>query len=253
MTKRIDLTGRRFGRLLVTAYAGNTDGGAQWVCACDCNARVIVLGGNLRKGGTQSCGCRRHELLTEPRIDLSGKRFGRWRVIAYAGKAKWTCACDCGGVRADIEGQNLREGKSRSCGCLRREVSSAVHKTHGMSKTPEYQAWTNLKQRCLNANRPDYGNYGGRGILPCEEWSGRHSFEAYFAVTGLRPPGRSLDRIDNDRGYEPGNVQWATKKQQIQNRRRPKKRRIKRGDPRILAGLQALAESLARAKLGATP
>ena len=175
-------------------------------------------------------------------IDLTGRRFGRWTVIDYVGGSKWLCVCDCG-ARANVAGGNLRAGKSRSCGCVRIEKITK----HGMSRTKEYGAWTNAKMRCLNPNHRQFPDYGGRGISFYPEW--QSSFTAFFAHAGFSPPGTSLDRIDNNRGYEPGNIRWADAKTQAQNQRPPKKRklRIKRGDPKILAALKQLNESLARA------
>jgi hypothetical protein len=154
------------------------------------------------------------------KIDLTGKRFGRWVVIAYAGRSRWSCVCDCG-VHRVVDGNMLRRGESKSCGCLHRELAKARATKHGMRGTPEYRSWQAMKSRCFNPRNPAYENYGGRGIVPCEEWL---SFEGYFADTGTRPPGCTLDRIDNDGGYTPSNWRWADRKQQNQNRR-PQRRR----------------------------
>lgn len=89
---------------------------------------------------------------------------------------------------------------------------------HGMDRSPEQRAWIGMRQRCLNANKREYMHYGGRGITVCKEWL--HSFEAFFAHVGVRPsPKHSLDRIDVNGNYEPGNVRWATQKEQIDNTR----------------------------------
>jgi hypothetical protein len=110
MPDRIDLIGRRFGRWVVIAYAGDR----KWSCVCDCGARVDVAGWSLRKGDSKSCGCR-------PKwIDLTGKRLGRLLVTAYAGNKKWSCVCDCG-ARVVVRGSRLRESITKSCGCLTRE------------------------------------------------------------------------------------------------------------------------------------
>src|SRR5262249_46250106 len=130
-------------------------------------------------------------------IDLTGKRFGRWRVVDYLGRKRWSCVCDCG-TRRDVWGHLLRAGRSKSCGCFKRERAT----THGMTGTREYIAWTNMKQRCLNPKHTRFEWYGGRGICVEEDWL---AFEGYFADTGPTPEACSLDRIDVNGNYGPTN------------------------------------------------
>lgn len=89
-------------------------------------------------------------------------------------------------------------------------------KSHGMFGTPEYRSWAAMKSRCSNPNDHTWHDYGRVGIRVCDRWQ---KFENFFADMGPRPPGTSLDRIDNARGYDPGNCRWATNKQQSENRR----------------------------------
>jgi len=153
-------------------------------------------------------------------IDIGGRRFGRILVICRDGSdrqgyATWVCRCDCGRTTVCI-GRKLRAGRVRSCGCLRRE---GTKRRHGMKYTREYAAWKSMKDRCLNPQNKDWAYYGGRGITVCQEW--RDSFEAFFAHIGPRiSPKHSIDRIDNDGDYVPGNIRWATGRQQCLNRRR---------------------------------
>jgi len=127
-------------------------------------------------------------------------------------KATWLCTCDCGENKVIMSG-NLHNGTSRSCGCRNGQPR------HGLRNTPEYRAWSAMKTRCYNKKTGDkYRIYGGRGITVCREWL--HNFPAFLEHIGNRPStGHSLDRINNNGNYEPGNVRWATRKEQQQNRR----------------------------------
>lgn len=159
------------------------------------------------------------------RVDLTGQTFGRLTVIERAESDnrhnhKWLCRCTCGETRSVI-GYNLTSGLTKSCGCLHREMSTGLghwRRTHGKRHTPTYRTWLDMIQRCTNPNNPRYTDYGGRGITVCERW---RSFENFYADMGDRPgAGYSLDRIDNDSGYAPGNCRWATAEVQQRNKRR---------------------------------
>ena len=158
-------------------------------------------------------------------IDLTGQRFGRLTVLHRDGStscrhAAWKCQCDCGEVRT-ICGKHLRSGNTKSCGCLNRELlSEGLATTHGMTRHGReagvYGSWRSMRERCQNSNATHYAYYGGRGVTVCERWE---SFENFLADMGPRPEGLSLDRINNEGNYEPGNCRWATRKQQAHNRR----------------------------------
>lgn len=157
--------------------------------------------------------------------DLTGMKFGRWTVISLASRgsgrtvAKWNVACECGSTSSSLEGGTLRDGKSKSCGCLKDEL----HTKHGGAKqsgwTREYRSWMAMKTRCNNPNHRSYHNYGGRGIKVC----GRRlkSFNNFLEDMGLRPtPKHSLDRVDNNGNYCKENCRWATYKEQCNNTRK---------------------------------
>lgn len=230
--RAVDLTGQRFGKLHVLAPVGRDKRGTiLWDCACDCGGAKLAAVGSLRAGTVQSCGCLHKEWAKangpKQRDRLVGKRFGRWTVIAAADvdgrqQSQWECRCDCGTVRV-VPGDNLKAGRSTSCGCFRREVVGERFTTHGGTETSEYASWKAMKQRCLDPNRINFKNYGGRGITVCERW--RDSFENFLADMGPKPtPEHSIDRWpDNDGNYEPTNCRWATDSEQQRNTRRQRK------------------------------
>jgi hypothetical protein len=155
-------------------------------------------------------------------IDITGLRFGRLVVLSRKGGApngmRWTCLCDCGAEHT-VLGSALVRGTTKSCGCFNRDAARSRAR-HGCARrgreTAEYRAWRHARQRTTNPNGADWENYGGRGIR--NEFS---SFEGFLAEAGPRPtPQHSIDRIDNDDSYRPGNVRWATKLDQNRNQRR---------------------------------
>lgn len=159
--------------------------------------------------------------------DLTGMTFGRLTVASLHGKDRyrfsmWECSCSCGNTCIVRSNCLLRRGQ-QSCGCIRLENKT----THGLSDSPEYRVFRAAMNRCRNPNNPAYKDYGGRGIqflFP--------TFESYLTELGRRPSeGMTVDRIDNNGNYEPGNVRWVTPFQQVHNRRI-------RCDSRVIRGLK---------------
>ena len=151
--------------------------------------------------------------------DLAGRKFERWTVLSYSHKvltrSYWNCRCECGAEKA-VPASELVRGGSLSCGCLMREKNGARVRKHGMENHPAYRSWKYAKTRCRNPKDTGYYGYGAKGIKFSPEWD---SFEAFWRDMGDSWfEGASLDRLDGDLGYEPGNCRWATAKEQANNR-----------------------------------
>ena len=161
--------------------------------------------------------------------NLIGCKFERLVIVERYGtskskKALWKCICDCGGSTIATT-QDLKNGHTKSCGCLKDELVKTRSTKHSMSNNSLFFAWETMKQRCFNQNNKNYKHYGGRGITVCEEW--KKSFQAFYnyvsQLSHFGEEGYSLDRINNDGNYEPGNIRWATAKIQANNRRNSRK------------------------------
>jgi hypothetical protein len=188
-----------------------------------------------------------------PRLrDLTGQRFGRWTVLVLHPEryrryhVLWRCRCDCGAERV-VRADHLGQGTSRSCGCLCREICQKRLTTHGLYYSRAHRIWAGMLARCRNPNLRAYCWYGERGITVCEDW---HSFENFYADMGDPPPGLTLDRVNNDGNYEPGNCRWTTRTEQARNQRH-RERKARRAK---LEDIQAYAAALARpAGVGSAP
>jgi hypothetical protein len=154
-------------------------------------------------------------------IDMAGRRYGRLIAEDTVGRTKsrrslWRCICDCGNETV-VQGGNLVNGHTTSCGCRRIDVSSKLTLSHGKTGHPAYHVGESMRQRCANPRRSQWADYGGRGITVCDRWQ---TFEAFWEDMGATwAHGLSLDRIDVNGDYEPSNCRWVTQKEQCRNKR----------------------------------
>jgi hypothetical protein len=219
VNKRYDLTGQRFGKQVVTKELGNGLVEIQ----CDCGVIKTTPKQYLRNGQSRSCGCGRYAIREGTQPIVVGDVFDRLTVVQFLGsnghKREVLCLCSCG-LRKVVFDSDLRTGHVTSCGCFRRERTGNLQRKHGQGgtkRTSLYRAWESMHRRCNDATR--YPSYGGRGIRVCDEWKSFEAFRDHMdKVVGPRPDHGSLDRIDNDGNYEPGNVRWADPKIQTRNR-----------------------------------
>jgi hypothetical protein len=205
------------------------------LCRCECGNERSVLGRNLVLRISRDCGCKYRLEGARKRFPgpylRAGEVFGRLTVLEDVWRAHdgARCLCECeGGTEVSVANpERLKNGRTKSCGCLRREGQT----THGFSKHPLYGTWYGMIDRCTNPKNPNYPNYGGRGLKAvkvCERWRDPWLFaEDIERECGPRPPGKylsgvplyTLDRIDVDGDYEPGNVRWLDQSGQVRNQR----------------------------------
>lgn len=152
-------------------------------------------------------------------LEVIGSAATRRSGLAAKSVTYWTCRCDCGRI-VEVRRGHVVSGATKSCGCHRSTSAAQRATRHGHAArgrhSTTYDIWTGILQRCRNPNYPHWELYGGRGVTVCDRWL---KFENFLADMGERPAGLSIDRIDNDRGYEPANCRWATRSQQNKNRR----------------------------------
>ena len=154
-------------------------------------------------------------------VQMDGQTYGKLKVVKFSHIEKnlaiWVCECSCGNV-VKVRGSNLRSGLTKTCGCSRldnKRLIAAVTK-HGQYGKPIYRTWQSIIARCDRPSHKSYKDYGGRGITVCDSW---RKFANFYADMGDRPAGTTIERIDNSKGYEPGNCEWQDAQHQARNRR----------------------------------
>lgn len=224
MNNKKDLIGMKFGKLTVVSKAENDKKNqAMWNCLCDCGNYTRVCTYQLTSGKTKSCGCLRKIAAHENHFDdLTGKTFGKLTVIRRAEnkekRTMWECLCECGNISI-VEAYQLKQGFTKSCGCLRYESRNS---THGMSRTRIFTIWSKMIDRCTNENNPAYKWYGERGIKVFDEW--RTDFVSFYnwAKNNGYNENLTLERIDVNGNYEPQNCKWIPLNEQPLNTRKTK-------------------------------
>ena len=223
-----DLTGQKFNRLMVLGLAGyfphspkSKKFEATWFAECECNKSILVPGHSLVSGNTKSCGCHKKAVSTP---DMTNQRFGRLLVIREVDNsnfkarfAMWECLCDCGNIII-TQGSALRSGHTTSCGCYKNDLSKERATKHGYSQDRLYQTWADMKTRCNNPNHKSFHHYGGRGISYFQEWNEFEPFRVYALSIGY-DDSLTIERIDVNGNYAPGNIKFIPLNEQIRNRR----------------------------------
>jgi hypothetical protein len=206
MTRRFkDETGKKYGRLTVLHLDGVKKKQPFFVCQCACGKELSVRGANLRSKNTKSCGCSRRK--SGPRGVTMCGQFVFGKADPSSKTSLFVTGCKFCGRCDQHKEKKLRHRNALLCPCLR----------------PTRTSWRKMIERCTNKNHRQFADYGGRGITVSEKWLG--SFCAFLDDMEKKPEGTSLDRINNDRGYHPGNCRWATPKEQAATRRKPRRKK----------------------------
>lgn len=225
MSKTKDLTGERFGRLIVLNRGEKIGKNSSFICLCDCGNIKNVRTYSLTSGKTKSCGClQKEEVSSRMKKNILGQKFGKLTVVEEVGKSEsgrylYNCVCECGGNRI-VNSKYLLNNDIKNCGCSNSSVKHKLTRRDSGLKTKEYTAWSDMKQRCYNKKSLSYKNYGLRGIKVCDRWMDeKDGFLNFYNDVGEIPIGYDIDRINTNGDYEPSNVRVVTHQQNCFNTR----------------------------------
>lgn len=229
--KQKDITGEKFGRLTAIKFIRREKNKYYWIFKCNCGKEKIINKYQVINGVSKSCGCDNIK-------DITGQKFGMLTAVKFSKKKKtggrnryyWEFVCDCGEkVVRRVDGvTSNNHHKNKSCGCFVNEVCRKMGLNkfkHGMSRSPFYNKWKHLIERCYNKKNKRYSSYGGRGIKVCDRWLEKFEnfrddmYESYLKhVEKDSKSQTSIERVDVDGMYSPENCIWIPMKDQCDNK-----------------------------------